>query len=119
MGISLDAFPKMTRSLYVKTGYSSGVFKFNYYYKGEMRSLKAEATDTSTSKCTVLKLSDQVSQWNPEENNLFVEYNCSFRSPQFLFGEQGLAALNGSVIGGALLWLDPDANQRKEKRFTQ
>ena len=112
MGISLDAFPKMTRSLYVKTGYSSGVFKFNYYYKGEMRSLKAEATDTSTSKCTVLKLSDQVAQWNPEENNLFVEYNCSFRSPQFLFGEQGLAALNGSVIGVALLWLDPDANQR-------
>ena len=112
MGISLDAFPKMTNNLSKMIGYSTEGFKFGYHYKGEIRGLKAEPADTSTSKCTVLKISDQVAQWNPEENNLYVDYRCSFRSPKFLFGEQGLAALNGSQIGVALLWLNPDGNQR-------
>lgn len=117
MGFSLDAFPKMTEQLYVKTGYSTEGFKFGYHYKGEMRVLKAEPAITSTSKCTVLQLTDQVAQWNPDENNLFVEYKCSFRSPQFFFGENGLASLNGSVIGIALMWQDPDANQRGVKEI--
>jgi len=112
MGILLDAFPKMTKLLYSKTGYTTGGFKFGYHYKGETRGLKAEAAITSTSKCTVLQLNDQAAQWNPDENNLFVEYNCSFGTPKFLFGERGLASLNSSVIGVALIWQDPDANQR-------
>ena len=112
MGFSLDAFPKMTKPLYIKTGFSTEGFKFGYHYKGEMRALKAEPALTSTSKCTVLQLTDQVAQWNPDENNLFAEYKCSFRTPRFFFGENGLAPLNNSVIGVALIWQDPDANQR-------
>ena len=37
MTVLLEAFPKMSHDLLVKTGYSSAVYQFYYRYHGEER----------------------------------------------------------------------------------
>ena len=112
MAVLLEAFPKMSRDLLVKTGYSSAIYEFYYRYQGEMRELKADTADTSTSRASVLQLTDQACQWHPESSNLVAKCHCEINVPMFLFGENGLAAENGGVIGVAVMWMNPDASQR-------
>ena len=112
MAVLLEAFPKMSRDLLVKTGYSSAIYEFYYRYQGEMRELKADTADTSTSRASVLQLTDQACQWHPESSNLIAKCHCEINVPMFLFGENGLAAENGGIIGVAVMWMNPDASQR-------
>lgn len=112
MAIVLEAFPKLSRDLLVKTGYSSSIFEFRYRYHGEERELKATTADTSTSKAAVLQLTDPACHWHPDTSNLLVKCKCIINVPLFLFGENGLAASDGGVLGIALMWMTPDASQR-------
>lgn len=112
MAVLLEAFPKMSRDLLVKTGYSSAIFDFRYKYQGEDRELKATTADTSTSRAAVLQLTDQACHWHPETSNLIARCRCIINVPMFLFGENGLAAEEGGVLGVALMWMTPDASQR-------
>lgn len=112
MAVRLEAFPKMSRDLLVKTGYSSAIYEFYYRYQGEDRELKSTPTDTSTSRAAILQLSDQACHWHPESSNLTAKCRCVINVPMFLFGENGLAAADGGIIGVAVMWMNPDASQR-------
>ena len=112
MAVILEAFPKMSRDLLVKIGYNSASYSFKYIYQGEERELTTTTADTSTSRAAVLQLSDQACHWHPETSNLVVTSRCTINVPSFLFGETGLAAADGGVIGIALMWMVPDASQR-------
>ena len=112
MAVILEAFPKMSRNLLVKTGYNSAIYSFKYKYQGEERDLTTTTADTSTSRAAVLQLSDQACHWHPETSNFIISSKCTINVPFFLFGEKGLAAADGGVIGVALMWMMPDASQR-------
>ena len=112
MAVILEAFPKMSRDLLVKTGYCSAIFDFGYKYQGEERELLTATADISTSKAAVLQLTDQACHWHPETSNLIARCRCVINVPLFLFGEDGLAAKNGGILGVALMWMTPDASQR-------
>ena len=112
MAVLLEAFPKMSRDLLVKIGYSSSVFDFSYTYHGEERELTASTADTSTSKAAVLQLTDQTCHWHPETENLIVRSRLIINVPFFLFGANGLTPLNGGSLGLAIMWMAPDASQR-------
>ena len=72
MAVILEAFPKMSRNLLVKTGYNSAIYSFKYKYQGEERDLTTTTADTSTSRAAVLQLSDQACHWHPETSNLII-----------------------------------------------
>lgn len=112
MTVLLEAFPKMSHDLLVKTGYSSAVYQFYYRYHGEERQLEATTSDTSTSKASVLQLTDPACHWHPDTCNLIIRGKCVMNVPGFLFGEKGLAASDGGIIGIAVSWMNPDASQR-------
>lgn len=112
MSVMLEAFPKMSRELLVKTGYNSSVFKFFYTFHGENHELETATTDASTSKTAVLQLTDPSCQWHPEIYNLIIKCKCAVNMPKFLFGENGLAAADGGVIGVAVMWMIPESSMR-------
>lgn len=112
MAVILEAFPKMSRELFVKIGCSSMLFKFFYTLHGENHELKITTTDTSTSRTAVYQLTDPGCQWHPEHHNLIIEFKCIINMPKFLFGKNGLAAEDGGVIGVAVMWMLPDSSIR-------
>ena len=59
MSIVLEAFPKVSRELVVKSGYIATKYSFSFHDNGEIRQLSATPTDSSTSRTAVLKLEDQ------------------------------------------------------------
>jgi hypothetical protein len=112
MAVILEAFPKMSRELLVKTGYNATIFNFLYKFHGENYELEATTADTSTSRAAVYQLRDPRCQWHPEQNNLVIECKCIINTPTFLFGKNGLAAVDGGVLGVAIMWMTPDASVR-------
>lgn len=112
MAILLEAFPKVSRELLVKSGYIATKFKFGFGVNGEMMELKSSPTDASTSKMTVLQLEDSACKWHPEEYELEIECSSTINTPSFLFGEKGLAALDQGIIGVAIIWMATDSGVR-------
>lgn len=112
MTLQLDAFPKISRKLIAKIGYMPSEYKFYYKKFGEVHDLNSDTTDTSTSRASVLKLTDESAQWHPEDYELNINMECRINVPKFLFGENGLAAAEGGVVGLAVMWMDPDASIR-------
>lgn len=111
MAIILEAFPKVSRELVVKSGYIATKYSFSFHDNGEIRFLSSTPTDSSTSKTAVLKLEDQGCKWHPEGNELIVECKSIITTPAFFFGPKGLAP-NDGIIGIAIMWAAPDANVR-------
>ncbi len=111
MAIVLEAFPKVSRELVLKSGYISTKYVFSFMDNGEKRELKSSPTDSSTSKMTVLKLEDPGCKWHPENYELMVECKSIINTPSFFFGRDGVAADDG-VIGAAIMWMAPDASVR-------
>lgn len=113
MNVKLDAFPVLSRNLLGKTGYSSAENKYAYEYQGTFRELKAPAADTSTTQSVVYKLTDEkANMWHPQIYNLLIRYKSEFKNPSVLFGENGLAAQKGGIIGVALIWTNQEGGQR-------
>lgn len=112
MAVILEAFPKLSRELLTKIGYISAEYEFYYHNHGEKLRLDTETTSSSTSKTAVLQLTDPVAQWHPEEYELCIDLTSIINVPVFLFGEKGLAASDGGIIGIAVMWMAPDSNSR-------
>ena len=111
MSIVLEAFPKVSRELVVKSGYIATKYSFSFHDNGEIRQLSATPTDSSTSRTAVLKLEDQGCKWHPEDYDLIAECRSIITTPAFFFGPNGLASNNG-IIGVAIMWTAPDASIR-------
>ena len=118
MALILEAFPKVSRELIVKSGYISSKYSFSFHDNGVLRSLDAAPTDTSTSKMAVLKLEDQGCKWHPENFELIAECKSIISTPAFFFGAKGLVPKN-AVLGVAVLWMAPDASIRGVERIGQ
>lgn len=101
----LTAFPTLSKSIRVKTGYYSAKYSFSYHRNGELFPLESQpTTDVSTSSnVTVLKLMDSNAVWHPDLFDLSILCKCSVNSPVFLFGPNGIAPKN-STIGVAIQW---------------
>ncbi len=112
MAIVLEAFPKVSRELIVKTGYISSKYVFSFRDHGENRKLDAVPTDASNSRSAVLQMEDPAGKWHPEEYGLSVRCRSIINTPSFLFGPNGLAAYDGSEIGLAVMWMAPDSSIR-------
>lgn len=111
MAIVLEAFPKVSRELVVKSGYIATKYSFSFHDNGEIRQLSATPTDSSTSRTAVLKLEDQGCKWHPEDYELIAECKSIITTPAFFFGPNGLAP-NDGIIGVAIMWTAPDASVR-------
>ena len=111
MAIVLDAYPKLTETLYNKIGYQHDEYGY-YYNDGIKHKLEGESISATSSKAEYIKLADPVNNWHPEEHNLIIETSCIINSPFFLFGPNGLAAADGGTIGVAVIWTDVDASIR-------
>ena len=115
MAIVLEAFPKVSRELVVKSGYISTKYSFSYHDNDVLRNLTATPTDSSNSKAAILQIED--GKWHPEENGIIIDCKCAISTPAFLFGPKGLAAQNGGIIGVAIMWMAPDASVRGVERI--
>lgn len=112
MAIILDAFPKLSDTLLSKIGYTNFLNKYSYTDKGVECLLESESTDSANSKMTVVQLTDPVSKWHPEINNLKVDISGSISAPMHLFGPNGIAARDGGILGIAVLWTSKDSSIR-------
>lgn len=112
MSILLEAFPKLSHGLLSKIGYLPATYSFQYHYGNERRRLKSVTADTSNTRNSILQLQDETCQWHPETCDLIAGYENRISVPKFLFGENGLAARDGGVLGLALIWKDSRACQR-------
>lgn len=108
----LETFPKLTHEIQLKIGYIPADYEFYYTFHGERMNLTAEKSDSSTSKSTEIKLTDPVGKWHPETQELKIDINFLITTPMFLFGENGLVPKDGGRIGIAVIWTDPDGNER-------
>lgn len=66
--------------------------------------------DAAGSHATVWKLESP--SWHAETHDLLLNYDLTIALPIFLFGQFGLAASDGSVLGLAVQWVDAEASQR-------
>lgn len=112
MAVLMEAYPKLSHNLFIKTGYCSATYEFYYHDQGVIRRLRSDTADTSNTRNAVLKLEDDACRWHPENDDLIARYMSIINVPSFLFGENGLASRNGGVIGLALMWMDSEASQR-------
>lgn len=112
MAVILDAFPKLSDTLLSKIGYTNCLNKYSYTDKGVECLLESENTDSANSKMTIVKLTDPVSKWHPEINNLKVNISGSISAPMHLFGSNGIAASDGGILGIAVLWTSKDSSIR-------
>lgn len=111
MAITLNAFPKISRELIVKSGYISTKYNFSFHDNGISRELHSSVTDSSTSKTAVLKLEDQGCKWHPEDHELVAECRNIFTTPLFFFGPKGIVP-NDGTLGIAIMWMAPDTSIR-------
>lgn len=112
MAVLMEAFPKLSHDLFVKTGYCSATYEFYYHDQGEVRRLRSDTADSSNTRSAILQLEDDACRWHPENYDLIARYRSIINVPSFLFGEKGLASGNGGIIGLALMWMNPEATQR-------
>lgn len=112
MAVVLDAYPKLTKALLVKTGYLSTEYYFFYHKNGIRMDLTKKTSDSSTSRTAVIQLEDPTATWHPEIYELCAEVRCEFHVPVFLFGDHGVAAADGGVLGVAIRWMAPDSGER-------
>lgn len=112
MGFTLEAYPTLTREMGLKIGFCTDKIMFSYTDRGSVKQLKASPADTSTSQTTVYQLTDPGFLWHPDTHNLTVNYTCSINTPSHLFGQKGLAARDGGVLGVGLTWMAPDSGIR-------
>ena len=117
MALLIDSYPKLTHEMLIKTGYTSSTYSFFYDNRGERFPLKSNPSDSSTSQNSVLILQDDRCVWHPGEHNLVIKNSSSMRMPFFLFGESGLAAKDGGIIGVAIIWMTPDSSVRGVERI--
>lgn len=79
--------------------------------RGQGRESPVKCTpDSAGPHATVWQLESP--SWHAETHALGLDYEMSLAMPGFLFGPNGLAPANGSVLGVAVQWVDADASQR-------
>ncbi|MBQ3683828.1 MAG: hypothetical protein II922_12280 [Succinimonas sp.] len=112
MSVILESFPKLTTELKTCIGFCPSPYEFFYIdNNNEKCPLQSEITNVLNT-CDILQLTDEKSDWHPNDYALGIKVSFSIRTPSHLFGENGLVSQDGGIIGVGIMWDCQEASIR-------
>lgn len=108
MAVDISLYPTLNEDMLEKMRVQTSFYELYYVRNDQEYPLRCETIDGSN---TLNKVIDDEGIWNPDDYNLCIKRNYTFRTYQCLFGETGIVCRN-AILGVALMWTSADSKQR-------
>lgn len=104
--------PQLTDRLFQKLGFQEDAPVFQGVSPEGIHTLLETENQAPAGSSSVLSLIDRSGKWQHQTDGLDVTISFTIQVPKFLFGPNGLAAADGSVIGVGVEWIAAESSVR-------